>query len=154
MKLNKKKIFKIQKNRPPYLFVDSSETIKFKKSIGKKNFFLKDYIFKLHWPNDPNLPAAMHLECMTQTASLALLCDSEIKDKYCYVSKVENFILKKKIIPPIQIRIFTKILKFSRGVAICEGVIKDAKENIYSNSIFTLIVPSVIRKLSRKLKCQ
>jgi len=152
MKLNKKKIYEIQKNRPPYLFVDSAEVINFRKSNGKKKFFLKDFIFKLHWPKDPNLPAAIHLECMTQTASLALLCDSKIKDTYCYVSKVENLMLKKKIVPPIKIYIFTEILKYSRGIALCKAEIKDSEDNIYSNSTFTLIIPSVIKNLSNKLK--
>lgn len=149
IKLSKKKIIKIQINKPPYLFVDSSEVRPFKSSIGKKKFNLKDFIFKLHWPKNPNLPAAFHLECMTQTASLAILVEDSVRDKYCYITKVELLNLKKKIIPPISIKIFTDILKYNHGIAYCSGEIRDDKNhNIYSNSRFTLVLPSAIKSFN------
>ena len=57
MKLNKKQIIKIQKNRDPYLLMDYATKVIPGKSVeGYKILKKNEWFFKVHWPGDPNMP--------------------------------------------------------------------------------------------------
>ena len=52
MKLTKKQILNLQKNKPPYLMVDQiTKLIPGKVSEGYKNF-KNEWFFKVHWENN------------------------------------------------------------------------------------------------------
>ena len=61
-------------------------------------FFLSpdDWFFKCHWPGNPNMPAALQLESMTQVGGMILFTSLEKKPKYLYVEKLlmQFFIVK------------------------------------------------------------
>ena len=71
--MDKKYINKIQPNRSPYLFLDKiSSLIPNKKCNAHLNLKKNLWFFKIHWPGNPNMPAFLQLEAMTQTCAIAL----------------------------------------------------------------------------------
>ena len=70
MKLNKKKILEVQKNRHPYLLIDyASKVIPGKLADGYKLLKKNEWFFKVHWPGDPNMPGMLQVEALVQMAS-------------------------------------------------------------------------------------
>ena len=55
--------------------------------------------FKVHWPSDPNVPGVLQIECLFQTASLAILAKPENSGKIMYVSSLDKVRFLKKITP-------------------------------------------------------
>ena len=77
MKLNKKKILEYQQNRPPYLMIDFvDEVVPGKSAKGYKNLAKDEWFFKVHWPQDPNMPGMLQIEslitCGSTTVNSAL----------------------------------------------------------------------------------
>ena len=57
MELDKKKILEFQQNREPYLLIDhATEVVPGISSKGYKFLKNDEWFFKVHWPNDPNMP--------------------------------------------------------------------------------------------------
>ena len=139
--MDKKFIYKIQKNRPPYLFVD-----KITKLIPQKicNSYLKlhksKWFFKVHWPGDPNMPAFLQLEAMTQTCAIALLSRKKNKSKFIYVMSVDKVKFYKKVLPGDTLIIETTIEKIKMGVANCKGKCKVGNKTV-SMAQFNLLIP-------------
>ena len=74
MKLNKEKILEYQKNRPPYLMIDcADEVIPGKLAKGYKDLKDDEWFFKVHWPNDPNMPGMLQVEALIQMCALSIL---------------------------------------------------------------------------------
>ena len=72
--LDKKKILDYQQNRDPYLMIDyAEEVIPGVSSKGYKDFTNKEWFFKVHWPEDPNVPGMLQIESLVQMASLSIL---------------------------------------------------------------------------------
>ena len=82
MKLNKKQIIKIQKNRDPYLLIDYATKIIPGKSVeGYKILKKNEWFFKVHWPNDPNVPGMLQIEALVQMSALSILSLQKYKRK-------------------------------------------------------------------------
>ena len=116
MKLNKKEIMEHQQNRPPYLMIDFvEEVIPGKSAKGYKNLNENEWFFKVHWPQDPNMPAMLQTEAMVQMCALALLTLPGNKGKLVYLIGADKLNFKKKIVPKDKLFIETKINSFNRG---------------------------------------
>lgn len=123
MELDKEKIHHFQKNRDQLLMVDHVTDFKtgsYAKGYKKLNKDL--WFFKLHWPGDPNMPASLQLESLTQICALPILSMNENIGKFMYVVSASNLKFKKKITPEYQkFELDTKILSYKRGLAVCSG---------------------------------
>ena len=64
-----------------------------------------DWFFKCHWPKNPNMPAALQIETMTQVGGMILFYSLEDKPKYLYVRKITNAVFYRKIVPNTDIKI-------------------------------------------------
>ena len=82
---------------PPMLMFDRIKTIT--EEGGKYNNgqiiaeldINKDlWFFKLHWPGDPNMPASLQLESLTQICALPILSMNENIGKFMYVVSASN----------------------------------------------------------------
>ena len=72
--LNKNEIYDYQKNREPYLFLDfATEIIPGKSAKGYKDLKKDEWFFKVHWPNDPNMPGMLQIEALVQMSALSIL---------------------------------------------------------------------------------
>jgi 3-hydroxyacyl-[acyl-carrier-protein] dehydratase len=150
MKLNKKKILEVQKNRHPYLLIDyASKVIPGKLADGYKLLKKNEWFFKVHWPGDPNMPGMLQVEALVQMASLSILSLPGNKGKILYLTHANEIRFLKKIIPNDKLEIKTKLKSFKRGLAQCEGY-GFVKKKLVCSAQFTLILPDLIK--SYKLK--
>jgi len=117
------KIFKldnllsIQKNTKEFLMMDEVEILEDNKAIGKKLFSDNFWIFKYHWPGDPNVPAVFQTEAMTQISSILILGKPEYNNKTLLVVNSNNLKFKKKILPNETLVVYSELLSFKRALA-------------------------------------
>ena len=150
MELDKKKILEYQQNRDPYLLIDhATEVLPGISAKGYKILKNDEWFFKVHWPNDPNMPGMLQVEALVQMCALAILALPSNKGKIVYLVKANNLKFIKKIVPNTKYEIDTKILSFKRGMAHCEGIGSIDKE-IACKADFTLILPDEIKSYNLK----
>ena len=112
------KIFKIenllsiQKNTREFLMMDEVEILEDNKAKGKKFFSNNFWIFKHHWPGDPNVPAVFQTEVMTQISSILILGKTEHNNKTLLVVNSNNLKFKKKILPNETLVVYSELLSF------------------------------------------
>jgi len=139
-----------QQNREPYLLIDyASEVVPGVSAKGYKDLKEDEWFFKVHWPNDPNMPGMLQVESLVQMCALAILSLPGNKGKIVYLISANNLKFIKKIIPNTRLNIETKIKNFKRGIANCEGIGK-VNEEIVCKADFNLIIPEEIKKYNIK----
>ncbi len=142
MKLNKKQILKIQKNRDPYLLIDSATKVIPGNSIeGYKILKKNEWFFKVHWPGDPNMPGMLQVEAMVQMSSLIIFTLPKMAGKTLYLADSNNIKFFKKIVPGDKLNIKSKLISETRGLYKfnAEGYIKN---KLACKASFTLILPN------------
>ena len=150
LELDKKKIYEYQQNREPYLMIDhATEVLPGKSAKGYKDFDSDEWFFKVHWKNDPNVPGMLQIEALVQMSALSILTLPGNKGKIVYLTGANNLRFLKKITPKTRLNIETKILRFNRGIATCEGLGLIEKQ-IACKAEFNLILPEEIKKYSVK----
>ena len=150
--LDKKMICEYQQNRDPYLFIDyASEVVPGKSAKGYKDLNEDEWFFKVHWPNDPNMPGMLQIESLVQMSALAILCMPNNKGKIMYLVSATNLKFIKKIVPGDRLYIDTKIKSYKRGIASCEGV-GLVQKKIVCKAEFNLILPEEIKKYTLPIK--
>ena len=150
MKLSKKEILEYQQNRPPYLMIDFvEEIIPGKLARGYKDLNVDEWFFKVHWPEDPNMPGMLQIESLIQMCALSLLTMPGNKGKLVYLISADKIKLKKKIIPNDRLVIETKIISYNRGVAKCEGK-GTVNEKLACSAEFSVVLPHVINNYKKK----
>ena len=148
--LDKKGICEYQQNRDPYLLIDyATEIIPGKSAKGYKDLKDDEWFFKVHWPQDPNMPGMLQIESLVQMCALSLLSLPGNKGKVMYLTSANNMKFIKKIIPNSRLDIETQIRSFKRGLAICEGI-GLVKKEIVCKAEFNLILPEEIKKYNLK----
>ena len=150
LSLNKAQICEYQQNRDPYLMIDfATEIVPGQIANGYKILKEDEWFFKVHWPNDPNMPGMLQLEALTQMSALAILTLPDNKGKIVYLSSANNIKFYKKVIPGKKFLIKTKIKSFKRGIAICEGtgVIDDTV--LACKAEFNLVLPEELTKINK-----
>ena len=148
--LDKKKILIYQQNRDPYLMIDyAEEVIPGVSSKGYKDFSNDEWFFKVHWPNDPNVPGMLQIEALVQMSALSILSLPNNKGKVMYLSSANNLKFSKKILPGDRMCIETKIINFKRGVASCYGE-GSVNNHIACKAEFNLILLEELLKYTKK----
>ena len=123
MKLSKKEILEYQQNKPPYLMIDfAEEVVPGHSAKGYKDLKEDEWFFKVHWPNDPNMPGMLQIEALVQMAALAIVTLPGNKGKVIYLTKANNLEFKKKIIIGNRLNIETNIISWKRGIGSCVGI--------------------------------
>ncbi len=149
-KLDLKGIKEYQQNRQPYLMIDFvEEVVPGKSAKGYKDLKDDEWFFKVHWPNDPNMPGMLQMEALVQMSALSILTLPGNKGKVMYLVGANNMKFIKKILPKNRLHIETKIKSYKRGLAICEGIGYVQKE-IACKAEFNLILPDEIKKYNLK----
>ena len=152
MKLTKKQIIKIQKNRDPYLLIDYVTKVLPGKYIeGYKILKKNEWFFKVHWPGDPNMPGMLQVESMVQMSSLAVFTLPNIKSKTLYLADANNIKFFRKILPGSKLEIISKLISTSRNLFKfeSEGYVD---KKIVCKASFTLILPSSVYISPNKIK--
>ena len=150
LSLNLEEIKQYQQNRDPYLFIDfATKVVPGKSSKGYKDLKKDEWYFKVHWPNDPNMPGMLQVETIVQTCALSILTLPGNKGKIVYLTSANNLRFIKKVLPKNRLFIETEIVNFKRGMAVCVGLLK-IKGEIVCKAEFNLILPCEIKKFNLK----
>ena len=123
MELNKEKIHYYQKNRGQLLMIDYVTSLEIGDyARGFKELNKNLWFFEIHWPEDPNMPASLQLECLTQLAALPILTMPDNIGKLMYIISASNLKFKKKVTPNYKkFDLETNIVSYKRGIASCNG---------------------------------
>ena len=146
LSLNKEEILFYQKNRDPFLMIDiATEIIPGKKANGYKYLKKDEWFFKVHWPEDPNMPGALQVEALTQMGALTILTLDGNQGKLIYVVAADKVRYKKKIVPEDELYIETQLISWKRGIGILKA------ESFVDNKpacsgIFTLVLTEEFQK--------
>ena len=144
--LNKKQICEFQQNRDPYLMIDfATEVIPGKSAKGYKDLSNNEWFFKVHWPNDPNMPGMLQIEALVQMSALSILSLPGNKGKIMYLTSTDKTKFLKKIIPNNRLIIETYVKKYTRGIASIDGK-GFINDQLACKSEFNLILPEEIKK--------
>ena len=143
-------MLEIQPNKEPFLFVNKTIEVKYMKSATCSVLLLPDdWFFKCHWPGNPNMPAALQLESMTQVGGMILFCSLKKKPKFLYVRKITNAVFYRKIVPSTEIIIVSESTKYQKGILSVKSEIRCKKSDLlFSKSQFSLINPDDVPKVS------
>ena len=148
--LDKNKILEYQKNRNPYLFIDhASKVIPGESAEGYKNLPEDEWFFKVHWPEDPNMPGFLQIEALTQMCSLSILTLPGNKGEIMYLTSADKLIFKKKVIPNSKFYMITNVIKYTRGFATfkAQGFIEN---ELACSAEINLVLPKEIKKYKIK----
>ena len=146
LKLDKDGICEYQKNRDPYLMIDcATKIVPGVSAEGYKDLKEDEWFFKVHWKNDPNMPGMLQVESLVQMCALSILTLSGNKGKVVYLTAANNLKFIKKIVPNTRLYLDTKIKRFKRGIASCEGT-GIVNQTIVCKAEFNLIQPEEIKK--------
>ena len=148
-KLDLKGILEYQQNRQPYLMIDYVEEVIPGRSAKGYKDLKHEWLFKVHWPKDPNMPGMLQIEALVQMCALSILTMPGNKGKVMYLTSANNMKFIKKITPGDRFYIETKIKSFKRGLAICEGE-GFFKKQLACKAEFNLILPDEIKKYNLK----
>ncbi len=135
-------LIEIQPNRDPFLFINKVVECNEEKNSKTIMHLNKDeWFFKCHWENDPNMPAMLQLETMSQTASLCLF--SKLRPpKKLYLTRIESASFRKKIVPEMTIEITAVQVKKFKNVYGYKCLIRDFyKRSLISKSYLDLMWP-------------
>ena len=150
MYLDHKDILEFQKNRFPYLVIDTVENVvPGKSSKGFKNLTANDWFFKCHFPGDPNMPGLLQVEAIVQIAALAILTISGNKGKIMYLSKLTDTKFKKKVIIGDRLDLYAEVISYKRGIAkyYGKGTVKEKK---VCEASFELVLADEVNKFKIK----
>jgi len=140
IKLNKKEILNIQKNKPPYLMMDcATKVVPGKSAEGYKILKPNEWYFKVHWKGDPNMPGMLQLEAITQISALSVLTLPNNAKKTMYIVSMNNIRFYKKVLPRQKILIFSKIEYSKENYFQFKGYIK-VKESLVCKVDFAMLL--------------
>ena len=150
LELDKSEILEYQKNRDPYLFLDfATKVVPGKSAEGYKDLTDKEWFFKVHWPEDPNMPGFLQIEALTQMCSLSILTLPGNKGEIMYLISADKLIFKKKVIPNSKFYMITNVIKYTRGFATfkAQGFIEN---ELACSAQINLVLPKEIKKYKIK----
>ena len=127
----------------------ADEVIPGKSARGYKDLKEDEWFFKVHWPQDPNMPGMLQIEALVQMCALSLLTMNGNKGKLVYLISADKIKIKKKIIPNDRLIIYTKINSYNRGIAKCQGE-GMVNEKIACSAEFTVVLPHIIDYYKKK----
>ena len=148
--LNLDGIKEYQQNREPYLMIDfANEIVPGVSAKGYKDLKPDEWFFKVHWPNDPNMPGMLQVESLVQMCALSILTLPGNKGKVVYLTSANNLKFIKKIVPNNRLHIETRVKSIKRGMATCQGT-GIVENEIACKADFNLILPDEIKKYNLK----
>jgi len=111
-------IHEFQRNRFPLLLIDrvaSCQPVERVEAI--KNFTYNEWYFPAHFPDNPNVPGFVQLECLAQAFILTFLTLPGLAGKETAFVELKEAEFKRKIVPGDQLQVLAKLESFRRGIA-------------------------------------
>jgi 3-hydroxyacyl-[acyl-carrier-protein] dehydratase len=121
----------------PFRMIDRIlEIEKGNKAIAVKNVSIDEPYFSGHFPKDPVMPGVLILEAMAQTGGLAFESSFEKGEEGVPVlASVEEFRLKKRVIPGDQLIIEAEVLRIFSNLAKVKVLAKVGEETVAEGTL-------------------
>jgi 3-hydroxyacyl-[acyl-carrier-protein] dehydratase len=121
----------------PFRMIDRVLDIeKGKRAIALKNVSNDEPYFLGHFPKEPILPGVLILEAMAQTGGLAFESSFEKEEKEVPVlARIEEFRLKKRVIPGDQLIIEAEVLHIFSNLAKVKVLARVGEETVAEGTI-------------------
>lgn len=104
-------------HRYPFLLVDRVLEVEPGKSIvAIKNVSANEPFFQGHFPEYPVMPGVLICEALAQAAGIAVAMQDELKNKLGLFASIEEFKLKKQVVPGDTLKLEAEILSCKLGV--------------------------------------
>jgi len=114
-----------------------------KRAIALKNVSMDEPYFLGHFPKEPMMPGVLILEAMAQTGGLAFESSFEKGEEGIPVlAKIEEFRLKKRVIPGDQLIIEAEVLHIFSNLAKVKVLAKVAEETVAEGTFVLAKTPS------------
>jgi 3-hydroxyacyl-[acyl-carrier-protein] dehydratase len=128
----------------PFRMIDRIlEIEKGKKAIALKNVSIDEPYFSGHFPKDPVMPGVLILEAMAQTGGLAFQSSFESGGEGVPVlARVEEFRLKRRVIPGDQLIIEAEVLHVFSNLAKVKVLAKVGEETVAEGTLVLAKSPS------------
>jgi len=128
----------------PFRMIDRILDIeKGKRAIVLKSVSMDEPYFLGHFPKEPMMPGVLILEAMAQTGGLAFESSFEKGEEGIPVlAKIEEFRLKKRVIPGDQLIIEAEVLHIFSNLAKVKVLAKVAEETVAEGTFVLAKTPS------------
>jgi 3-hydroxyacyl-[acyl-carrier-protein] dehydratase len=138
----------------PFRMIDRILDVeKGKRAIALKNVSKDEPYFWGHFPKEPMMPGVLILEAMAQTGGLAFESSFERgEDGVPILARIEEFRLKKRVIPGDQLIIEAEILHIFSNLAKVKVLAKVAEETAAEGTLILAKGPSPLLSPWRKRK--
>jgi len=113
-----------------------------KRAVALKNVSIDEPYFSGHFPKEPILPAVLMVEAMAQTGGLAFHSSFEKEEGIPVLARIEEFRLKRKVIPGDQLIIEAEILHVFSGLAKVKVLAKVEGETVAEGTLILAKAPS------------
>ncbi len=114
-----------------------------KKAIALKNVSIDEPYFLGHFPREPVLPGVLILEAMAQTGGLAFESSFEKGEKGMpALASVEEFRVKKRVIPGDQLIIEAEVLRIFSNLAKVKVLARVLEETVAEGTLVLAKNPS------------
>ncbi len=114
-----------------------------KKAKALKKVSMDEPFFQGHFPNEPLLPGVLIVEALAQTAGLAFLSSFEKEEEGVPIlARVDEFRLKKKVIPGDQIVLEAEILHIFSNLAKVKVLARVGEEAVAEGILILAKTPS------------
>jgi 3-hydroxyacyl-[acyl-carrier-protein] dehydratase len=128
----------------PFRMIDRIlEIEKGKKATALKNVSIDEPYFSGHFPKDPVMPGVLILEAMAQTGGLAFQSSFESAGEGIPVlARVEDFRLRRKVIPGDQLIIEAEVLHIFSDLAKVKVLARVEGETVAEGTVVLAKAPS------------
>jgi 3-hydroxyacyl-[acyl-carrier-protein] dehydratase len=128
----------------PFRMIDRIlEIEKGKKAVALKNVSIDEPYFLGHFPKEPILPTILIVEAMAQTGGLAFHSSFEREEEGIPVlARVEEFRLKRRVIPGDQLILEAEVLHIFSGMAKVKVLAKVEGEIVAEATLVVAKTPS------------
>jgi len=142
--VNKEEILRNLPHAFPFRMIDRIlEIEKGKKAIALKNVSIDEPYFLGHFPKEPILPAVLMVEAMAQTGGLAFHSSFEKEEEGIpLLARVEEFRLKRSVIPGDQLIIEAEVLHIFSDLAKVKVLAKVEGETVAEGTLIVAKAPS------------
>lgn len=137
--LDKEDIYTYLKNRPPMLFIEEVYIEPGKRAYTTKILEKDEWYFACHFPGMPMMPGVLQLETLFQTSAMAIKVLEGYKDKTTNIAQINNVKYRKQILPEMEIKVNTEVLRFRRGLATIKGEIL-VEDEVCCEAEYVLVV--------------
>jgi 3-hydroxymyristoyl/3-hydroxydecanoyl-(acyl carrier protein) dehydratase len=139
--VNYSHIIEKQPNRAPFLFLGKVIGLNQEDCTTSLQLTKDLWFFKCHWEKNPNMPAMLQLEAMSQTASLILFQEDSCPE-YLYLAEIKKAYFLKKVLPGVEITISAKVEKKVNSIFVFKCKINGADGELLSKSTLSLVKPN------------